>query len=43
MELLGRDVVRERLRNALELLGAPSKKEADEWKKLLAPPEALAE
>ncbi|HEY5348708.1 MAG TPA: glutamate--tRNA ligase [Candidatus Lustribacter sp.] len=36
MELLGRDLVRERLRGALEVLGAPSKKEADEWKKLLA-------
>ncbi len=35
MELLGRDLVRERLRGALDVLGAPSKKEADEWKKLL--------
>ncbi len=32
MELLGRDIVRERLRNALELLGAPSKREQEEWK-----------
>jgi glutamyl-tRNA synthetase len=32
MELLGRDVVRERLRNALDLLGAPTKREAEEWK-----------
>jgi glutamyl-tRNA synthetase len=32
MELLGRDVVRERLRNALDLLGAPSKREQEEWK-----------
>lgn len=32
MELLGRDVARERLRNALELAGAPSKREQDEWK-----------
>jgi glutamyl-tRNA synthetase len=38
MELLGRDIVRERLRFALELLGSPSKKEQDEWKKLLALP-----
>lgn len=37
MELLGRDIVRERLRMALELLGTPSKKEQDEWKKQLAP------
>jgi glutamyl-tRNA synthetase len=34
MELLGRDLVRERLRVALDALGAPSKKEQDEWKKL---------
>ncbi|HET9028567.1 MAG TPA: glutamate--tRNA ligase [Candidatus Aquilonibacter sp.] len=34
MELLGRDLVRERLRVALDVLGAPSKKEQDEWKKL---------
>ncbi|MGB8519719.1 MAG: glutamate--tRNA ligase [Candidatus Tumulicola sp.] len=32
MELLGRDVVRERLRNALELVGAPSKREQEQWK-----------
>ena len=37
MELLGRDIVRERLRMALELLGTPSKREQDEWKKQLAP------
>lgn len=36
MEMLGRDLVRERLRAALEALGSPSKKEQDEWKKLLA-------
>jgi glutamyl-tRNA synthetase len=36
MDLLGRDMVRERLRVALDALGAPSKKEQDEWKKLLA-------
>ena len=34
MVLLGRDVVRERLRHALELLGMPSKKELEEWKRL---------
>ena len=32
MELLGRDMVRERLRGALDVLGAPSKKEQEEWK-----------
>jgi glutamyl-tRNA synthetase len=37
MELLGRDLVRERLRGALDVLGSPSKKEQDEWKLLLAP------
>jgi glutamyl-tRNA synthetase len=35
MELLGREIVRERLRNALELLGAPSKREREEWQSLL--------
>jgi glutamyl-tRNA synthetase len=35
MELLGRDLVRERLRNALDLLGAPSKRELQEWETLL--------
>ncbi len=35
IELLGRDMARERLRVALDVLGAPSKKEQDEWKKLL--------
>ncbi|MGC1379571.1 MAG: glutamate--tRNA ligase [Candidatus Baltobacteraceae bacterium] len=39
MELLGRDIVRERLRNALDLLGAPSKREAEEWQRLLEPSE----
>jgi hypothetical protein len=34
MDMLGRDLVRERLRGALDALGAPSKKEQDEWKKL---------
>ena len=38
MALLGRDLVRERVRNALELLGTPSNKEQTEWKKLLAAP-----
>lgn len=35
MELLGRDLVRERLRNALDILGAPSKRELQEWETLL--------
>ena len=35
MDLLGRDMVRERLRGALEVLGVPSAKEQTEWKKLL--------
>jgi glutamyl-tRNA synthetase len=33
MELLGRDMTRERLRGALELLGAPSKREQDDWRR----------
>jgi glutamyl-tRNA synthetase len=32
MELLGRDICRERLRNALDTLGAPSAAEAREWR-----------
>ena len=40
MELLGRDLVRERLRNALDLLGAPSKRELQEWESLLQSSEA---
>lgn len=32
---LGRDIMRERLRHALELLGAPTKKEAKAWEKML--------
>ncbi|MBV8725348.1 MAG: glutamate--tRNA ligase [Candidatus Eremiobacteraeota bacterium] len=36
MELLGRDLVRERLRNALALLGTPSKREQEVWESLLA-------
>ncbi|MEO6836506.1 MAG: glutamate--tRNA ligase [Candidatus Tumulicola sp.] len=35
MELLGRDVVRERLRGALELVGTPTKREQDQWKAAL--------
>jgi glutamyl-tRNA synthetase len=35
MELLGRDLVRERMRNALDLLGPPSKRELQEWETLL--------
>ncbi len=33
MELLGREIVRERLRCALDLLGAPTKRELEEWKR----------
>ncbi|WP_428248558.1 glutamate--tRNA ligase [Ferrovibrio sp.] len=36
MELLGRDVVRERLRRSLSVVGGVSAKEAKEWAKLLA-------
>ena len=32
LELLGRDLVRERLRNALDTLGAPTAKEQKEWR-----------
>jgi glutamyl-tRNA synthetase len=35
MDLLGRDLARERLRNALDAVGAPSKREQEEWKSLL--------
>jgi glutamyl-tRNA synthetase len=42
MELLGRDLVRERLRNALDLLGAPSKRELEEWDRLLSREEVVA-
>jgi glutamyl-tRNA synthetase len=42
MELLGRDMVRERLRNALDLLGAPSKREREEWLRLLETAEVTA-
>ena len=42
MELLGRDMVRERLRNALDLLGAPSKREREEWEQLLSRVEVVA-
>jgi hypothetical protein len=34
MEILGRDIVRERLRSALVTLGWPSKREEEEWRKL---------
>ncbi len=40
MELLGRDLVRERLRVALDILGAPSKREQEDWKQLLTAAEA---
>jgi glutamyl-tRNA synthetase len=33
MELLGRDMTRERLRGALETLGAPTKREQDDWRR----------
>jgi glutamyl-tRNA synthetase len=36
MELLGRDIVRERLRGALELLGAPTEREKKAWQSLLS-------
>ncbi|MGC1985236.1 MAG: hypothetical protein WA668_07600, partial [Candidatus Cybelea sp.] len=42
MELLGRDMVRERLRNALDLLGAPSKRELEEWERLPSREEVIA-
>lgn len=38
---LGRDIIRERLRHAMEILGSASKKEAEAWGMLLAvPPKA---
>jgi glutamyl-tRNA synthetase len=43
MALLGRDLVRERLRQALATLGGASKKELDAWKKLDAPAETGAD
>ncbi len=44
MEILGRDIVRERLRVALELLGGATKNETEAWKKLIhAKPTAAAE
>jgi len=36
MEILGPDLTRFRLRQALELLGGTSKKEHKEWEKLLS-------
>jgi glutamyl-tRNA synthetase len=38
MELLGRDMVRERLRAALELLGVPTNRERDQWQAAMALP-----
>jgi glutamyl-tRNA synthetase len=35
MEVLGRDVSRARMRQALEVLGGPSKKESEAWSKEL--------
>jgi glutamyl-tRNA synthetase len=35
MELLGRDMVRERLRDALAVLGPPSNREKEEWQSML--------
>jgi glutamyl-tRNA synthetase len=43
MGLLGRDIVRERLRQALATLGGSSKKEQEAWKKLDAPAAGEAE
>jgi len=37
IELLGRDIVRERLRHALEVLGGVTASELKEWKKLEPP------
>ena len=37
MEILGRDLVRERLRVALDLLGGATKNEMETWKKLTVP------
>lgn len=39
LELLGRDICRERLRNALDTLGAPTAKEQKEWR--ATPPPAV--
>ncbi len=36
MSILGADITRARLRHAMQLLGAPSKKESKEWEKQLA-------
>jgi hypothetical protein len=41
MELLGRDLVRERFRVALEKLGGVKNAEAEQWKKLLDAPAPL--
>lgn len=37
---LGRDIIRERLRHTLELLGPPSKKEAEAWAAMLDTPKS---
>jgi glutamyl-tRNA synthetase len=37
LELLGRDICRERLRNALDTLGTPTAKEQKEWRALKPP------
>jgi hypothetical protein len=42
MELLGRDLVRERFRIALEKLGGASNAESEKWKKLLDATEPAA-
>jgi glutamyl-tRNA synthetase len=41
MEILGRDVVRERLRGALTVLGWPNRREEEEWRKPLRSPEEI--
>ena len=41
MALLGRDLVRERLRVALETVGGATKAETEAWRKLLAAPEPI--
>ncbi|HUY11068.1 MAG TPA: glutamate--tRNA ligase [Candidatus Dormibacteraeota bacterium] len=43
MEILGRDLVRERLRHALEIVGVPSKREQEDWKNIAADRSVMAE
>jgi glutamyl-tRNA synthetase len=43
MELLGRDIVRERFRVALDVLGGVSGKEQKEWQRIAAPSEEAAQ